>query len=82
MDRFLERSDRGCGWEAQGVEGYTGYAWYRQRLPLDTAPAARKHLFLLFQAVDEDAEVFVNGRRAFEHSHKTVGGQNSRAPYG
>ena len=72
------RSDKECGWEGQGFEGYEGYAWYRQimSLPDDLDDLEeRKHLILLFHAVDEDAEVYINGKKAFTHSHKTVGGR-------
>lgn len=69
------RSDKDCGWEKQGFDGYTGYGWYRQNLEVPDELTEKKHVFLLFQAVDEDAEVFINGKKAFEHSYKTVGGR-------
>lgn len=69
------RSDKGCGWEGQGFPDYTGYGCYRQKLSVPRELAARKHLYLVFLAVDEDAEVHLNGKKAFEHSYKTVGGR-------
>jgi hypothetical protein len=67
------RSDRDNGWESQGFPGYLGWAWYRQRLqaPADLLKAAR--LYLLFSAVDEDAEVFINGKKAFTHTCDSTG---------
>jgi len=69
------RSDKGCGWEGQGFPDYTGYGCYRQKLSIPRGLAANKHLYLVFLAVDEDAEIHINGKKAFEHSHKTVGGR-------
>ena len=67
------RSDRENGWESQGFPGYTGYAWYRQRIqaPADLGQAG--HLALLFAAVDEDAEVYLNGKKAFTHTCASTG---------
>ena len=67
-------SDKGCGYEKQGFEGYTGHAWYRQTLRVPANLSGRRHHYLVFLAVDEDAEVYINGKKAFDHSHKTVGG--------
>jgi beta-galactosidase/beta-glucuronidase len=62
----------GYGWERQGFEGYTGLGWYRIT---GTVPAdvARRHVYLYFEAVDEDAVVFINGRRVFEHTCDSTG---------
>ncbi|MFH1571815.1 MAG: DUF4838 domain-containing protein, partial [Gemmatimonadota bacterium] len=66
------RSDQGNGWESQGFPGYLGHAWYRQRvsMPADLQGA---RLCLLFGAVDEDAEVYINGRKAFTHTSASTG---------
>jgi hypothetical protein len=66
------RTDLGCGWEAQGFAGATGLGWYRQRLDLP-AEFAGKRLFLLFEAVDEDAWVYLNGTLACDHSCAKTG---------
>jgi len=66
------RSDCGKGWESQGFPDYFGYAWYRQtvRVPADLqVPDLR----LLFGAVDEDAEVYINGQKAFTHTSASTG---------
>ncbi|MEI6500810.1 MAG: sugar-binding domain-containing protein [Armatimonadota bacterium] len=66
------RSDKGNGWEAQGFADYLGLGWYRQQITLPTKPA-RKHAYLYFGAVDEDALVYLNGQQAFEHSCASTG---------
>jgi len=67
------RSDRNCGWEAQGFPNYTGFGWYRQATTVPAYPAGFKHLYLYFGSVDEDAWVYLNGELACEHSCKTTG---------
>lgn len=66
------RSDVGTGWERQGFPGYLGYGWYRLRV---TAPAEdRGPVYrLLFAAVDEEAEIWINGTKAFDHTIKSTG---------
>ena len=56
-DWDMIRSDRDCGWESQGFGGengntYTGYAWYRVRLP-QLPDRLRSFMYLYFDAVDE-----------------------------
>jgi hypothetical protein len=65
-------SNRRNGWEAQGFPDYKGVTWYRQniRIPADFKP---KHLYLLFGAVDSEAEVFINGVKAFDHTIAATG---------
>ena len=69
------RSDKELGWDKQGFGGdqTVGYGWYRARLPLGAEDAARKAQYLYFEAVDEDAWVYVNGRQLFEHSVESTG---------
>ena len=66
------RSDTGTGWEHQGFADATGFGWYRQRV---TVPAnlGKKHLYLYFGAVDEDAYVYVNDKLVCEHSCASTG---------
>lgn len=66
------RTDRGNGWESQGFPDYTGFGWYRQQLTLPAQPA-RKHAYMYFGAVDEDAWVYLNGRQVCEHSCPSTG---------
>ncbi|MCP4641771.1 MAG: hypothetical protein GY851_15115, partial [bacterium] len=61
------------GWETQGFRGYVGTGWYRVRFitpeSLKDAPCLR----LFFPAVDEDATVYINGKKAFEHTCESTG---------
>jgi len=61
------------GWEPQGFEGYDGYGWYRQTLDVPADLLARGDLKLLFLGVDEQADVSINGERAFEHTTAATG---------
>jgi len=65
--------DSSRGWEPQGFEGYDGYGWYRQVLEVPADLLARDDLKLLFLAVDEQAWVFINGEKAFEHTTAATG---------
>ncbi len=67
------RSDLGMkGWEDQGYGGYDGYGWYRQRFQVP-ADMEGKRLYLYFGAVDEQAWIYLNGTRAFEHTVASTG---------
>ncbi|UCH34865.1 MAG: DUF4838 domain-containing protein, partial [Armatimonadota bacterium] len=66
------RSDQGNGWESQGFPHYTGVGWYRQAVAIPDK-LKRKHLYLHFRAVDEEAWVYINGRPAFEHTCASTG---------
>ncbi len=52
---------------------YTGVGWYRQTINPPADIADKKHLYLLFGAVDEEAFVYINGEYAFERSVKSTG---------
>lgn len=67
-----QRIDLGYGWESQGFAGATGVGWYRQRLEVP-ADLAEKRLYLLFEAVDEDATVYANGKLLGEHTCASTG---------
>lgn len=66
------RTDLGKGWESQGFADYTGVGWYRQAVDVP-ADLSRRHLYLYFGAVDEDAWVYLNDQLAFEHTCKSTG---------
>lgn len=63
------RNDLACGWERQGYPGYTGLGWYRQKFDLP-ADLKGKHVYLHFEAVDEEAWVYLNseGNTVCEHT--------------
>lgn len=48
-------------WTAQGYAGYTGFAWYRARLVLDSVP--RLPLGIRFRSVVAAFEVYLDGQR-------------------
>ena len=53
------------GWTARGHAGYWGYAWYRIRVQLDEADAARPGEKLAIEGpndFDDVFQVFANGR--------------------
>ena len=69
------RTDQEMGWDKQGFGGEqtVGYGWYRAPLPLTAAQLAKPFKYLYFEASDEDAWVYVNGRQVFEHSVASTG---------
>ncbi len=67
------RSDTGNGWEAQGFKDYHGFGWYRQEGEIPAELLEKKDLKLMFLAVDEEAEVFINGQKAFDHTVASTG---------
>ncbi len=67
------RSDRGNGWESQGFAGYCGWGWYRRRFMVPAGFGDGELSFMLFGAVDEEAEIWLNGRKAFEHTCASTG---------
>ena len=68
------RTDVEKGWDGQGFEKQRiGYGWYRQRLAANPEFARHKHRYLYFQAVDEDAYVYLDGKLVFEHTERTTG---------
>lgn len=49
-------------WETQGLKGYDGFGWYRREFVLD--PGLRSaSLLLLLGKIDDDDEVWFNGKR-------------------
>ncbi len=53
-------------WQKQGFAGHIGTGWYENRFTLPTSGPVAKAL-LYFEAVDGNAEVWLNGRRLGEH---------------
>jgi len=56
------------GWNRQGFPNLTGTGWYRLRfdLPADFGKGQLVRLFV--GAADEDCTVYLNGKKAFEHT--------------
>ena len=67
------RSDKNTGWNAQGIGNYNGYAWYRVRFRVPEDFFAKGKNVIYFGAVDEEAEVYINGKKVFEHTSQSTG---------
>lgn len=77
--------NRGVGWQQQGFPGYNGYGWYFQSIALPEELAGKKHLYLRFLGVNEQAWVYVNGELAFQRTYATTGngvGDLAGTPFG
>ena len=68
------RTDMDRGWQAQGFVGGDddAFGWYRLRIKTP-AEFAGKKVYFVFEAVDEDTHVYVNGTKVFEHSCDSTG---------
>lgn len=70
-------TDLGVGWKAQGYHDADAdaFGWYRMEtyVPDNTNPWRGENWYVCFEAVDEDAYVFINGKKAFEHSCESTG---------
>lgn len=71
------RTDLGSGWKAQGYDDADSdaFGWYRMEtyVPDNTHPFRGENWYVCFEAVDEDAYVYINGKKAFEHSCESTG---------
>jgi beta-galactosidase len=63
-----------------GTGFYVGHGWYRKNLDLPAAAAGRR-ITLEFDGVFQDAEIFVNGRRAGRHVGGYTGFSIDITPY-
>ena len=50
-----------------------GFGWYRTELPLSKRDMKRKFKYLHFGACDEDAWVYLNGTKIFDHTLEEAG---------
>lgn len=68
------RSDLGHkGWESQGYSEYEiGYGWYRQTFECPEDTASLENLRLFFGAVDEQADIWINGTKVLSHTTETL----------
>lgn len=55
----------GMLWEDQGFPGYDGVAWYRKWI--DIPPGIPHPLYLLFGGVDDEYDLFINGKKIAHH---------------
>ena len=75
------RADDWEGWENQGLMGESDLGWYRVRYEVPEALESKKHVYLYFNCVDEQAWVWLNGREVGEHtllSEGLVGSMSER----
>ncbi|MEC8992147.1 MAG: ion transporter [Candidatus Latescibacterota bacterium] len=66
----------GGGYELGAGGGWgnePGFGWYRTRLALTVSQRAGKFKYLHFDACDEDAWIYLNGKRIFEHTVESTG---------
>ncbi|HTY58271.1 MAG TPA: TIM-barrel domain-containing protein [Bacteroidota bacterium] len=54
-------------WEDRGFPDYDGVGWYRKWVAIP-ADIRAQHLFAVFGSVDDEYDIFVNGRKAAHHS--------------
>ena len=64
----------------QSKDFYVGYGWYRKHLPLTDKDLTKK-LFLEFDGVFQEAEIFVNGNLAGKHVGGYTGFSIDISPY-
>jgi hypothetical protein len=65
-DSAWKTIDAGNWWQRLGYTDYHGKAWYRKTITLPALSVNQKAV-LQFDAVDGNAEVFVNGKKVGEH---------------
>lgn len=65
--------NRGVGWEQQGFAGFDGYGWCFQNIEIPDELLSKKHLYLGFLQVNEQAWVYLNGELACERSYASTG---------
>ena len=72
------RTDGWEGWENQGLKAEADLGWYRVRYEVPEALEIKRYVYLYFNCVDEQAWVWVNGRRVGEHTLVSEGLVGSR----
>ena len=66
------RADLGLGWKGQFLYSGDGLGWYRKKISVP-AGLKHKHIYLYFDAVDEQAWVSVDGKLIYEHTEAATG---------
>lgn len=72
-DAGWKRLSIGKNWESQGFDGFDGIGWYRRAFLMPTRPAEAKTVELCFDAVDEEAWVWLNGKYVGQHAEGVSG---------
>ncbi len=60
------------GFDSQGFADYKGISWYRAKLDCPEEIAKYKHAYIWFDAVGDEAWIYVNGKQAFEHTYHST----------
>lgn len=64
-DSSWENLEGGRPWEEQGHPGYDGFAWYRKWVALTNE--LPKHLYAVFGGVDDEYDLYINGKKVAHH---------------
>lgn len=67
------RIDLNKGWEEQGFPDFDGFGWYRTSFKVTGDILKQPGLKMFFGAVDEEAEIWINGRKAADHTVSSTG---------
>lgn len=59
-------------WETT-IGHYDGYGWYKRIENFTKEDLQKKHIYMVFAGVDEDATVYINGKLAIEHTCESLG---------
>ncbi|HWL51870.1 MAG TPA: DUF4838 domain-containing protein [Chthoniobacteraceae bacterium] len=65
-DAGWDRINSGSPWQHQGHSNFRGTAWYRRNFPTPGVEGGRR-VVLVFEAVDGDATVWLNGKEVGRH---------------
>jgi len=76
IDDVWEKQPVGKEWEAKHGKGYNGDAWYRLSFEVP-AEHADKRKILLFGAVDEACDIWMNGKKVLTRPYPFNGNTNS-----
>lgn len=72
INGWADIKSAGKGWESQGYPEYNGWAWYAKFMDFPEALLKKKHCIIFFEAVDEDAVVYLNNSRIGAHTCKST----------
>ncbi len=73
LDWARIRCGEAGGWNKQGFPDLIGDGWYRIRFDVPKDFGKGKRIRLYVGAADEDAVLYLNGKRAFEHTSASTG---------
>lgn len=59
-------------WE-DAIGSYDGFGWYKRVATFTKDDLKKKHIYMVFGGVDEEATVYVNGKLAIEHTCAKLG---------